>query len=262
MAGTLKEVTEQHLVGYFEVPAGKPTVVEFVERLEAKNTIRIVVDGLGVTPPVVEKVGAENYKGPGLAVQWVEIEGPLHDSWPPPSHRRLFGDLRQAPVADDRNRLEVVSKQPLVDAERILRDFMRRAFRRAVTDEDVKPFLARVKAKLDAKFSFEQAMRVGLKAVLVSPHFLFLREKPGKLDDFALASRLSYFLWSSMPDEELLTLAEQGKLSQSGHAPPAGRAHASGPQSGGLHGELRRPVARPPRHRRHGARSHPLSGVR
>ena len=57
-------------------------------------------------------------------------------------------------------------------------------------------------------------MRVGLKAVLVSPHFLFLREKPGKLDDFALASRLSYFLWSSMPDEELLALAEQGKLSE------------------------------------------------
>src|SRR5205823_11898177 len=117
-----------------------------------------------------------------------------------------------APVPDDPNRLEVVSKQPLADAERLLRDFMRRAFRRAVTDADVKPFLARVKAKLDVKSSFEQAMRVGLKAVLVSPHFLFLREKPGKLDDFALASRLAYFLWSSMPDEELLALAEQGKL--------------------------------------------------
>src|SRR5207248_7289024 len=91
---------------------------------------------------------------------------------------------------------------------------LRRAFRRSVTEEDVKPFLARVKAKLDAKFSFEQAMRVGYKAVLVSPHFLFLRERPGKLDDYALASRLSYFLWSSMPDEELLGLAEQGKLNQ------------------------------------------------
>src|SRR5207248_1781677 len=89
---------------------------------------------------------------------------------------------------------------------------LRRAFRRSVTEEDVKPFLARVKAKLDAKCSFEQAMRVGYKAVLVSPHFLFLREKPGQLDDFALASRLSYFLWSSMPDEELLTLADKGKL--------------------------------------------------
>jgi hypothetical protein len=71
-----------------------------------------------------------------------------------------------------------------------------------------------VQAKLDAKASFEQAMRVGLKAVLVSPNFLFFRESPGKLDDFALASRLSYFLWSSMPDEELLTLAEQGKLKE------------------------------------------------
>src|SRR5213078_1468065 len=204
------------IVGYHDVPPGKPTVIEFVEKLEPKNTVRFVVDGLGVIPPQVEKVGAENYKGPGLAIQWVEIEGPLHETWPPPSHKRLFGDLTQVPTPtpEDKSRVEVSSKQPLVDAERLLRDFMRRTYRRTVTDEDVKPVLARVKAKLDAKFSFEQAMRVGYKAVLVSPHFLFLREKPGKLDDFALASRLSYFLWSSMPDEDLLALAEQGKLNQ------------------------------------------------
>ncbi len=215
-AGAFGAVTEERLLGYHEVPPGKPTVIEFVDHLDAKNFARIVVDGLGVTPPVIEKVGAENYKGPGLAVQWIEIEGPLHDTWPPASHRKVFGNLQQAPVptAADKSRVEVVSKQPLVDAERLLKSFMRRAFRRAVTDAEVKPFLARVKAKLDAKFSFETAMRVGLKAVLVSPNFLFLREKPGKLDDFALASRLSYFLWSSMPDEELLKLAERGKLNQ------------------------------------------------
>src|SRR5262245_13246515 len=213
-AGTMQAVTEERIVGYHDVPPGKPTVIEFVEKLEPRNTVRFVVDGLGVTPPVVEKVGADKYKGPGLAIQWVEIEGPLHETWPPLSHRGLFGDLPQAaaPTPDDKYRREVVSKQPLVDAERLLRRFLRRAFRRAVTDEDVNPFLARVKAKLDAKFSFEQAMRVAYKAVLVSPHFLFLREKPGKLDDFALASRLSYFLWSSMPDEQLLTLAENGEL--------------------------------------------------
>jgi hypothetical protein len=221
-AGTFSAVTEERILRYFDVPPGKPTVIEFVDRLEAKNFIRIVVDGLGVTPPVVEKVGAEKYKGPGLAVQWVEVEGPLHETWPPPSHRRLFGDLKQAPAAtaEDRNRLEVVSKDPIVDAERLLRAFLRRAFRRVVTDEEVKPFIARVRAKLDAKSSFEQAMRVAYKEILVSPHFLFLREKPGRLDDFALASRLSYFLWSSMPDEELLTLAEQGKL----HEPDTLRA--------------------------------------
>jgi hypothetical protein len=221
-AGTMKAVTEERIVGYYDVPPGKPTVVEFVEKLEPQNTVRFVVDNLGVTPTVVEKVGAQNYKGPGLAIQWVEIEGPLHETWPPSSHRRLVGDLNQAPAPtpEDKYRREVVSKQPLVDAERLLRSFLRRAFRRAVTDEDVRPFLARVKAKLDAKFSFEQAMRVGYKAVLVSPHFLFLREKPGQLDDFALACRLSYFLWSSMPDEELLTLAEKGTL----HEPDTLRA--------------------------------------
>jgi hypothetical protein len=213
-AGTMKAVTEERIVGYHDVPPGKPTVIEFVEKLEPRNTVRFVVDGLGVTPPTVEKVGAENYKGPGLAIQWVEIEGPLHETWPPASHRRLFGDLKQAPAPtpEDKSRLEVVSTQPLADADRLLRDFLRRAFRRSVTDEDVKPFLARVKAKLDAGFPFEQAMRVAYKAALVSPHFLFLREKPGRLDDFALASRLSYFLWSSTPDEELLALAERGKL--------------------------------------------------
>ena len=57
-------------------------------------------------------------------------------------------------------------------------------------------------------------MRAALKGVLISPEFLFLRERPGKLDDFALACRLSYFLWSTMPDDELFTLAEQQELSQ------------------------------------------------
>ena len=138
-------------------------MIEFVEKLEPKNTVRFVVDNLGATPPVIERAGADRYKGPGLAIRWVEIEGPIHETWPPPSHRNVFGDLAQAPApaADDKSRVEVVSGRPLVDAERLLRDFMRRAYRRAVTDEDVNPVLARVRAKLDAKGSFEQAMRSG-----------------------------------------------------------------------------------------------------
>ena len=264
-AGTMTAVTEERLVGYFDVPPDKPTVVEFVETLEPKNTIRIVVDGLGVIPPVVEKVGAEKYKGPGLAVQWVEVEGPLHDTWPPASHRRLFGDLPQAPAptAEDKQppwRSSRSSRWPMPSASSATSPAAPSGG--PVTDEDVKPFLARVKAKLDAKYSFEQAMRVGLKAVLVSPQFLFLREKPGKLDDFALASRLSYFLWSSMPDEELLALAEQGKLSQPDTLREQVERMLQGPEGGGLHRELRRPVARPARHRRHDARPHALSGVR
>ncbi len=215
-AGTLKEVTEERLIDYYAVPADKPTVIEITEQLEPENRIRIIADNLPALPPAVEKVGADKYTGPGLVIQWVDVEGPLLDSWPPPSHQAIFGDLKQAkvPSASDPNRLEVVSPQPMVDADRILGEFARRAFRRPVTEEDVKPFLARVKSKLDQGYSFEQAMRVGLKAVLVSPNFLFLREKmhPSKLDDFALASRLSYFLWSSMPDETLFQLAAEHKL--------------------------------------------------
>lgn len=225
-AGTLKEVTEEHLIDYFAVPADKPTVIEFTEQLEPDNHIRILAEGLPALPPAVQKVGADKYTGPGLVIQWVDVEGPLLESWPPPSHQRIFGDLKQAvvPRADDPKRLEVVSQQPLVDAERILRDFARRAFRRAVTDDDIKPFLERVKTKLDQNYSFEQAMRVGLRGVLASPNFLFLREKASatpaekttRLDDYALASRLSYFLWSSMPDEELFKLAEARKLREPG----------------------------------------------
>jgi hypothetical protein len=209
-AGTLKEVTEERLVGYYSVPQDKPTVIEFTEQLEPENRIRILAEGLPATPPQVEKVGAENYKGPGLVVQWVDIEGPLLESWPPSSHRALFGDLKQERV--ERERYEVVSAQPLADAERLLTDFARRAFRRPVSSQEIQPFLARVRSALENGRSFEQAMRLGFKGILVSPDFLFLRERGPRLNDFELASRLSYFLWSSMPDEELLKLAAANQL--------------------------------------------------
>ncbi len=209
-AGTLKEVTEERLIDYFAVPADTPTVIEFTEQLEPENRIRILAEGLPATPPTVEKIGADNYTGPGLVIQWVDVEGPILESWPPPSHQAIFGDLKQTRISPEH--FEVVSEQPMVDAERILRDFARRAFRRNISDNDIKPFLTRVKSKLDENYSFEQAMRVGLKGILVSPDFLFLREHGPKLDDFALASRLSYFLWSSMPDEELFQLAAENKL--------------------------------------------------
>lgn len=177
LVGPLNAAAQQELVDYFTVAPGEPKVVEFVRLLEPQQTIRIVADGLGVTPPVVEKAGADKYEGPGLVVQWVDIEGPLLESWPPPSHRRIFGDLPQERVSatDDSRRLEVVSQQPLVDAERILKDFMRRAFRRSVTDADIKPFLARVQTKLEQGDSFEQALhsraevRFDLTALSISP---------------------------------------------------------------------------------------------
>jgi hypothetical protein len=213
-AGPMSMGSKNHLVGYFDAPAGKTVVLEFVDHLEARSTIRLLPYALA-RAQAVDKIGADNYQGAGLAVEWVEAEGPLHDSWPPASHRRIFGDLPQAPVPNNRQRLEVVSKSPEADAERILRAFAGRAFRRTVTDDEIRPFLKLFKSKLAERYTFEQAVRVGLMGVMVSPDFLFLREKPGRLDDFALAGRLSYFLWSTMPDKELLALAEQRKLGHS-----------------------------------------------
>jgi mono/diheme cytochrome c family protein len=214
-AGPMLMGTKNHLVGYFDAAPDRPTVVEFVDQFEARNHIRIQPYGLA-TAHIVSKTGAAKYEGPGLAVQWVEVEGPLQDAWPPECHRRIFGDLPRAPAPNYNNgkRVEVVSKDPAADADRILHRFTRRAFRRTVTDADVKPYTELVAKKLAEKQSFEQAVRVGLKAVMVSPDFLFLGEKPGRLTDFALASRLSYFLWSTMPDDELFSLAEEGKLSR------------------------------------------------
>ncbi|HEY3899247.1 MAG TPA: DUF1592 domain-containing protein [Chthoniobacter sp.] len=202
-----------HLVSYFDAPADQPQRIEFVDYMEPKTTISILPYGLA-SSQTVNKVGAEAWTEPGLVIDWVEVEGPINDLWPPASHRRIFGDLPQgpAPGSNSRDRVEVISQNPQADADRILRRFMPRAFRRPVTDADVQPYAALVANALQEKQTFEQAVRVGLTAVMTAPDFLFLREKPGRLDDFALASRLSYFLWSSMPDDELLAAAESGHL--------------------------------------------------
>jgi hypothetical protein len=200
-------------VEFFDAPADTPTVFEFVAYKEPASSVGILPYGLG-HPNAVKAAGVDKYKGPGLAVQWVETEGPLNETWPPPSHVRLFGDLplAPAPLKNRSDRLETKSQNPEADAERILKSFARRAFRRAVKDEDLRSVMALVQARLAEKESFETAVRVGLTSILMSKRFLFLDERPGKLDDFALASRLSYFLWSTMPDDELLSLAEQQKL--------------------------------------------------
>ena len=189
-AGQTRLSGKDGLVGYFDAPADEPRVIEFTRYMEPRTTISILPYGLA-SAQTVKQQGAEKYAGPGLAVQWVEIEGPLNEAWPPESHRRIFGSLDQksAPAYNVRNRVEVASEDPSADAQRILRDFTRRAFRRPVSDEDVRPYVAIVQARLAEGATFE-------------------------LDDFALASRLSYFLWSSMPDEPLLALAAEQKLKE------------------------------------------------
>jgi cytochrome c553 len=103
-------------------------------------------------------------------------------------------------------------------ARKVLQDFLLRAFRRPAKDEEVDRYLNLFDKARQRGDSYEQAMKVALKGVLVSPSFLFLidspSDKPGvfELGQYEIASHLSYFLWASMPDEELFRLAKQGKL--------------------------------------------------
>ena len=201
------------LIGYFDAPPGDPTINESVVRLEPRSGMAILPYGLPRSD-VITKADVNKYPGPGLAVQWMEIEGPLHDSWPPASHVYLFGDLKRQifPSTQINDYQEVVSENPDEDARRVLAKFLRRAFRRTVSEEDIAPYLKLFRNKLDAGQRFEESLRVALLASLVSDEFLFISENLGSLDDFALASRLSYFLWSSLPDEILLQLAESKQL--------------------------------------------------
>jgi mono/diheme cytochrome c family protein len=215
---------QAHLVGYFDVPPDSPHVIEFEERMEPRDSFKIVPYGL--TNAIYRAEGAASYDRPGLAVQWLDVEGPLVDQWPPESHRRLFGDLPLEPVAAasgaaERRRmpqgtrapmLEVVSDDPYGDAESLLRGFATRAFRRPVTEDELRPFVALVRQRFDSGYRFEEAMRVGFKAVLCAPEFLFFHETPGRLDDYALAARLSYFLLNGPADEALLAHAAAGDL--------------------------------------------------
>jgi len=226
-SATAGDVT-RHLVGYFDVPPDKANVVEFVDWFHPNDTIRI--DPYNTLRNYADlsqyrngKIDMAEYTGPGLAVGEIEIEGPLVERWPPESHRRLLGSLPMVAVPGAKTKRKyrmdpprplfvVSSPEPAENAERILRKFLPRAFRRPVTDAEVKPFVALVQSRLKEGYTFEEALRVGLKAVLCSSEFLYLKEKPGRLDGFALASRLSYFLWTSMPDGELLDLAAKGTL--------------------------------------------------
>ncbi|MGA0806554.1 MAG: DUF1592 domain-containing protein, partial [Pseudohongiellaceae bacterium] len=103
-------------------------------------------------------------------------------------------------------------------AEQILTNLATRAFRRPVTEEDIAPLQAFYERSRQTN-NFEIAVRDALSAVLVSPHFIYRAESGDfegdarAVSDFELASRLSFFLWSSLPDEELLNLANEGKLS-------------------------------------------------
>ena len=121
--------------------------------------------------------------------------------------KRLFGELLPKDVASG-------GDNPKAEFRRLIQRFAAMAFRRPVKAAELTAYFSLAEASLKESGKFPLALKAAYHALLTSPHFLTLVEKPGALDDFALASRLSYFLWKSVPDWRLRSLAREGKLSE------------------------------------------------
>jgi hypothetical protein len=162
-----------------------------------------------------------SYRHPRIqpAVYAISIVGPYAATGPgdSPSRRRIFVSRPANPTQDEGA------------ARQILATLMRRAYRRPVTDADLQGPLARYR-EARAEGDFDAGIEMAVSSVLVSPHFLFRVEhepagvppgRPYRVSDLDLASRLSFFLWSSLPDDELLDAAIAGTL----HQPPVLERH-------------------------------------
>ena len=142
-----------------------------------------------------------------VLIDYIEISAPFYEHWPPQTHRDIFLE------SDIKSNEEIYGRD-------VLAKFIRRVWRRPVTSQEVDPFMD-LFAKYRPEFSdFEDAMLEVMATALATPEFLYVTQKisagdaksPVTSSDLELASRLSIFLWSSIPDEELLKLAEQEKL--------------------------------------------------
>jgi hypothetical protein len=139
------------------------------------------------------------YRGPKLRIWEMQVTGPQLDQWPTPGHTLLYGKLTQ----DQISRANIPER---------LKVFAEAAFRRPLAQGELSPIGKLINAKLDAGMKSLDALQLGFQTILCSPAFLHVHDGTGKLNDFALASRLSYFFWSSMPDQTLIQLAAAGKL--------------------------------------------------
>lgn len=199
-------------VGAVEVEASMedPKVYEFNIRSERYPSTGELISYLRISNPFdagTSRIPKEDF--PQLFVDSVEIVVQSHDSWPPKTHTDILFES------------DLATKDPDAYFRRVVEKFMTRAYRRPPTDTEIAR-MTRLYERLHSRNgSFKESILGTLNAVLCSPGFLMLDSqadgettKPtsNRLNDYELASRLSYFLWSTMPDERLFALAKRGVL--------------------------------------------------
>ncbi|MEQ8765102.1 MAG: DUF1592 domain-containing protein [Planctomycetota bacterium] len=198
-----------------EAERGRPQVYSFQGRLEnlpipepesGDDEILSGICVLGVWNDHLVKSRRET--GPPLLVKAIEFEAPYNPVWPPESHTRIFFD------SENREDEEAYTRE-------VLSRFLERAFRRQVPEKEVERYLGFWRSVRGEFDHYEESVKETLVAALCSPSFLFLAEpvaelaEGGPISEEVLASRLSYFLWSSPPDAELSRLAREGRLRES-----------------------------------------------
>jgi len=202
LGGQPRTITEFDVTGSLAEPKIYEIPVEFT-----KQRAGITVEYAYSIPKVLENFwfqGSDSFARPELLVDWIEIEGPIHATWPPKSHRLLIPE-------------ESENTQEEEWSEKVIGRFVRRAFRRPVSREEARPYVEIFANARKQGLTQIEALRSALGAVLVSPNFLYLvemraNEADTKLNPHQLASRLSYFLWSTPPDAELMKDADRKKL--------------------------------------------------
>ena len=148
---------------------------------------------------------------PGVAYRWLEVNGPLQTPSLRESYRCLFGTLKAQ--RDEKGRLTAVAGTTQ-DASQLLRAFITAAYRRPAQEAEVQRYMKIVQNQTRKPGDLLDGLLAGYTAVLCSPPFLYLEERPGPLQPIAIANRLSYFLWNTAPDKNLLTLASKATLTR------------------------------------------------
>jgi len=185
----------------WEVPLG-----EIYPRNSVRKTSKM---GSIPSPSEYIRIGNSGAGTDDVQIDYVVVEAPVYDQWPPASHTNIFFDSDH-------------SSNEATYAREILKRFITRAWRRPPTEEEVDRKLALFEVMRPQCDRFEEAVLEVLATVLSSPQFLYASQSPPEDnkkpspshgDQYRLATRLSLFLWCSLPDEQLLALAESGQLS-------------------------------------------------